>query len=211
MLQHLSLVIAALGLAACTAAHGPSAGPSVPSDGGAAHAGAHGSYGGHQQREIATLSQDDLAQLRRGAGWGMALAAEVNGYPGPRHLLDLREELALTPAQVAGIERIYARMQSRAITAGERFIAAERALSDAFADRTVDASALGDLTARAGAARAALRQVHLPAHLEATPLLSEEQIARYNVLRGYAGDPCDTVPAGHDPQMWRRHNGCAAE
>ena len=32
---------------------------------------------------------------------------------------------------------------------------------------------------------------------------------QYNVLRGYDGvDPCAAVPPGHNPEMWRKHNGC---
>jgi hypothetical protein len=45
--------------------------------------------------------------------------------------------------------------------------------------------------------------------LETPPLLTADQIVRYNDLRGYdAADPCDAVPEGHDAAMWRRHNGC---
>jgi hypothetical protein len=59
------------------------------------------------------------------------------------------------------------------------------------------------------AARADLRFVHLSRHLETPGLLTPDQIARYAALRGYAdGDRCADVPAGHDPAMWRRHNGC---
>ena len=54
----------------------------------------------------------------------------------------------------------------------------------------------------------ALRYVHLAAHLKTLPLLTHDQIARYNVLRGYAGDPCANPPEGHDLSMWRKHNGC---
>lgn len=34
--------------------------------------------------------------------------------------------------------------------------------------------------------RARLRYIHLAAHLETVKLLTKEQIARYNKLRGYA-------------------------
>jgi len=31
----------------------------------------------------------------------------------------------------------------------------------------------------------------------------------YNELRGYSSDdPCENVPEGHDPEMWKRHNNC---
>ena len=56
--------------------------------------------------------------------------------------------------------------------------------------------------------RQALRYVHLAAHLTTPPLLTQAQVRRYNELRGYGQDPCSDVPAGHDPVMWRQHNGC---
>ncbi len=46
----------------------------------------------------ACLDQERAA-LGRGEGFGMALAADHNSYPGPRHVLDLRNELKLSPAQ----------------------------------------------------------------------------------------------------------------
>lgn len=39
-------------------------------------------------------------------------------------------------------------------------------------------------------------------------ILSAEQVARYNTLRGYAENPGASVPEGHDPVMRRRHNNC---
>ena len=165
-------------------------------------------YAGQQARGIKSLSADDLEELRRGAGWGLARAAELNGVPGPAHLLELRDELALDAEQVSAITAIRDRMRERAIAAGERFVAAERALDRAFADKVPVPDELERLTREAGEARAALRLVHLAAHLETPVLLSAEQVKRYNALRGYAPDPCASVPEGHDPTMWRRHNSC---
>ena len=41
--------------------------------------------------------EQERAALERGEGFGMALAADRNGYPGPRHVLELKAELKLTP------------------------------------------------------------------------------------------------------------------
>ena len=61
-----------------------------------------------------------------------------------------------------------------------------------------------------GETRAALRYVHLSAHLEMKKILTTDQINQYNHLRGYASDdPCANVPDGHDPDMWRKHNNCS--
>ena len=165
-------------------------------------------YAGEQVREIASLSPEDIAELQRGGGWGLARAAELNGVPGPAHLLELKAEIGLSTSQVAAISAIRDRMRADAISAGGQLIAAERALDHAFTNAIPDAADLARLVTDAGKARAALRLVHLSAHLDTPAILSPTQIERYNVLRGYADDPCAAVPEGHDPAMWRRHNGC---
>lgn len=167
-------------------------------------------YAGLQARDIKSLSETDLVDLRAGAGWGLALVAELNGVPGPAHLLELQTEIGLTPEQVAAIEVIHAQMKAQAIDAGERLIAAETAIEAGFREGNLSTDRLRELIAESAAARAELRYVHLLRHLETPPLLSAQQIARYNTLRGYDtnSDPCAFVPDGHDPQMWRRHNQC---
>ena len=165
-------------------------------------------YAGFEKREIKSLSEQDIEELRRGGGWGLALPAELNGRPGPAHVLELQEELSLSADQVAAISALFEEMKTAAIAAAERFIAAEAALSDAFAASELSETALHNLLAEAAEARAALRFIHLSQHLSTPELLNAEQIQRYNVLRGYSDDPCASVPEGHDPNMWRRHNGC---
>ena len=176
------------------------------------HDGSHGSthseYAGEEARLIKSLSKKDLEEIARGGGWGLARAAELNGVPGPTHLLELAEEIALTEQQRSDIEAIRAQMQSDAIAAGERFVAAEQALDEAFQQGAPDAEALERLVAEAGQAQAALRLVHLNAHLLTLPLLTDAQVSQYSVLRGYSVDPCASIPDGHDPEMWRSHNGC---
>ncbi|MFY7959985.1 MAG: hypothetical protein ACOVVK_07925 [Elsteraceae bacterium] len=166
-------------------------------------------YAGMQTRAIKSLSDADVADLRRGAGWGFALPAELNGAPGPKHLLELKTEIGLSPAQVDALEASFAAMQSEARAAGERFIAAEAAIEAAFRAGGLTTERLRGLVTAAAEARAELRLVHLTRHLQTQPLLTSAQIARYNILRGYgASDPCAAAPAGHDPAMWRRHNNC---
>ncbi len=169
----------------------------------------HSPYAGLDSREIKSLSEVDLEDLRLGRGWGLALAAELNGVPGPAHLLELQVELGLDAGQVAAIEDIFVTMQAEAQEAGERFIAAEAAIEAAFREGGMTPDVLRGLIDVSAAAQAELRFIHLSRHLETPPLLTTEQIARYNELRGYgASNPCDAVPEGHDPTMWRRHNGC---
>lgn len=172
------------------------------------HGGHTAPYAGFETRKIKSLSEQDIQELRSGGGWGLALPAELNGRPGPAHLLELQEELQLSADQVEDISAAYQEMRTTAIEAGEQFIAAEAALSDAFAGSELSEETLLILLGEAARARAELRFIHLSQHLWTPEILSVAQIEKYNVLRGYSNDPCANVPEGHDPNMWKRHNGC---
>lgn len=165
-------------------------------------------YAGLETRAIKSLSETDLEELRRGGGWGLALSAELNGVPGPAHLLELRDEIPLSAEQSTAIEAIFEEMRAEAVAAGARLIAAEEAIEAAFRAGGLDDALLRSLVEAAEAARAELRLVHLSRHLSTPPLLTARQIARYRALRGYGSDPCAAVPEGHSREMWRRHNGC---
>lgn len=172
------------------------------------HGGAHMPYAGMQNRAIKSLSDNDIKELRRGGGWGLALAAELNGMPGPAHLLEFKDQIPLTPEQVTKTQALFDDMRKAAIPAGERLIAAETALEAVFASGKVDEPSLRRLLAEAEAARIELRFIHLSQHFKTVQFLTPEQIKRYNILRGYAEDPCKNIPAGHNPEMYRRHMGC---
>jgi deoxycytidylate deaminase len=166
-------------------------------------------YAGRETRLIKSLSPEDIAELRRGGGWGLARAAELNGLPGPAHLLEMKDEIALDAAQLAAIIRIRNQMRAAAIAEGERLISLEQALETQFRDGTVTDDSLRAALDDIAGSRRNLRYIHLSAHLETPGILSPAQIRKYNELRGYtAADPCAAVPQGHDPAMWRKHDGC---
>lgn len=172
----------------------------------------HGSqtpYAGMQNRAIKSLSDNDINELRRGGGWGLALAAELNGMPGPAHLLELKDQIPLAADQVTKTQALLDEMRKASILTGERLIAAEKALEAAFATGKVDEPSLRSLLTEAESARTELRFIHLSQHYKTVQFLKPEQIKRYNILRGYAEDPCKNIPAGHNPEMYRRHMGCS--
>ena len=169
----------------------------------------HSPYAGQESREIKSFSNADLAELRRGGGWGLAKAAELNGVPGPLHVLELKDDLGLAEIQIKAITAVFEKMRRAAVDKGNQLIALEAKLDNAFSSKTITADKLKLLLDEIGATRAELRFVHLSAHLEMDGLLSPHQAVMYNRLRGYdAGDPCASVPEGHDPNMWKLHNGC---
>ena len=145
----------------------------------------HQPYAGQDARAVSSLSAKDVAQLEAGEGRGLAKPAELNGYPGPAHVIELADDLALTPEQTAAVQTSFAAMRERARKLGVDLIAAERQLDAAFESGTIDRAVLDRLLKEAETVRAALRGVHLAAHLEVTPLLNEAQRERYAALRGY--------------------------
>jgi len=147
----------------------------------------HSPYGGMQSREIKALSAADIEGLRQGRGMGFALAAELNGYPGPLHVLELADRLALTPAQRSATLALQRRMTADALAAGEELIQAERELDQLFAGHAATPERLNESLARVARAQARVRGAHLQAHLEQVRLLTADQVATYNRLRGYGG------------------------
>lgn len=147
-------------------------------------------YAGEETREIKTLAPEDLEELRTGGGWGLARAAELNGIPGPAHLLPMAKEIDLSPEQVAQIEGIYSEMKDTAISLGEKLIELERELNHRFAQGTITEETLRRLVDQIGDVTSDLRYVHLQTHLTTPGLLAADQIERYNRVRGYdlAGD-----------------------
>lgn len=138
-------------------------------------------------REIKALSAEEVEGLTGGMGMQMALAAELNGYPGPRHVLDMADMLGLDEDQRTAVEGIFERMQAEARALGAEVVEAERRLDAEFADETIDPSTLSLLTGDIARARGELRAVHLAAHLDVRPLLTEEQREHYERARGYTG------------------------
>lgn len=137
---------------------------------------------------LKTLTEDEVDGLLAGEGMGMARPAELNAHPGPRHVLDLADSLALTPEQLEGTRRVFDAMQARARELGRRVLEAEEALAALFVGGGVEGEALEEAVAEVARLRGQLRLVHLRAHLEVTELLHRDQIRAYQRLRGYAGD-----------------------
>ena len=165
-------------------------------------------YVGEEHREIKSLSPDDIKELEKGGGWGLAKAAELNGVPGPAHILEMVDKINLTDEQKRIIQQIYNDMKTEALALGEQLIQLEVELNSGFANRTIDQALLEKIVREIENVRAELRLVHLSTHLQTPSILTDEQITLYNKLRGYSKDPCQNIPEGHNAEMWKKHNGC---
>ena len=145
-------------------------------------------YAGQDARAIKALSPERIDGLRTGAGLGYAKAAELNGWPGPLHALELADILSLDADQRADIAAIRQAMLDEAMPLGEELIEAEAMLDALFADGAPDPDEVANATARIGDLDAALRAVHLAAHIGVKPLLTRHQRMLYAQQRGYDDD-----------------------
>lgn len=152
-------------------------------------------YAEMETRPLKAISDEQLGDLKAGRGMGLALAAELNGYPGPKHVLELQKELKLTTAQRLRAQQLFDQMQAEAVPLGQKLIAAETDLDRLFSDRTISPASLTATTATIGATQGQLRAVHLKYHLPMMDVLTPEQVRRYSELRGYA----NATSAGHTP------------
>ena len=148
-------------------------------------------YAGLQMRPIKALSEQQVADLSSGRGMGLALAAELNGYPGPSHVLELADKLDLTTEQRARVQALFDAMKAEAMPLGDTLIAQESELDRHFANRTVTPESLAASTAAIAVTQGRLRESHLKYHLSTSALLAPAQLKAYAELRGYA--------AGHQP------------
>jgi hypothetical protein len=155
-------------------------------------------YAGFDARPLKALSDEQVADLRAGRGMGLALAAELNGYPGPSHVLELAEPLGLSEAQRTKMQQLFAAMKAETVPLGEKMIAQETELDRQFAGKTITEASLSSAMQAIGSTQAALRAAHLKYHLVTAELLAPMQIQRYAELRGYtSGQQIKHQPGGH--------------
>ncbi|MDA9543102.1 periplasmic heavy metal sensor [Bradyrhizobium yuanmingense] len=142
-------------------------------------------YAGLEKRPIKALSQQQIDDLRAGRGMGLALAAELNGYPGPSHVLELSDRLGLTADQRAEVQRLFDAMKQEAVPLGNKLVEQERALEHLFSSRAITSEALKTSIGAIAETQGQLRESHLKYHLSTAALLDQSQMQRYAELRGY--------------------------
>lgn len=154
-------------------------------------------YAAQLNSPVRGLSTQEVDDLLEGQGAGYARVAELNNYPGPRHVLDLQQKLNLSPDQIQQIEGTFQQMQANAQQLGQKIVEHEQQLSTAFARGEIDSAKLKLQTEELSKLYSQLRATHLQAHLQIRPLLKPEQIAAYNELRGYTAPTEPSSPVHH--------------
>lgn len=156
-------------------------------------------YAGLEARPIKALSDKDVDDLRNGRGMGLALPAELNGYPGPSHVVELSADLRLSDAQRARMGELFAAMKAETIPLGERLLVGEQDLDALFASKIVTPATLEAASSAIAKTQGALRAAHLRYHLLTVAELTSEQVRRYRELRGYAASAARSHGARHHP------------
>jgi hypothetical protein len=157
-------------------------------------------YAGQEKREVTTLSAEEIQAYLSGQGMGLAKAAELNSYPGPRHVLELAAQLQLSERQRVETQQSFDAMHREAVRLGQLIVEKERALDAMFAQKQIDAGKLQSATREIGLLQGRLRAAHLSAHLEMRRILSPAQVRKYDELRGYNAPEADGAHKHHRGQ-----------
>lgn len=193
-LQLASLLIVSMALFGCGTGGAPSGRAQHNTAGQTGHnPGAHGHggaqpYAGLEKREIKALAPERTADLLAGRGAQYALAAELNHYPGPTHVLELATELKLTSEQEEKVKALVEPHKEKAKELGKRLVELERELDKLFASKQAGEAEVDRVLSEIGKVEAQLRGEHLKTHLTTTRLLTAEQVAAYDKARGYTGN-----------------------
>ncbi|HWA36345.1 MAG TPA: Spy/CpxP family protein refolding chaperone [Burkholderiales bacterium] len=143
------------------------------------------SYAGQEQRELKSLSAEEVEQYRSGAGMGYAKSAELNHFPGPMHALELADRLKLTPEQKAKTGALMQAHKAEARAIGAKLVDAEARIETLFRSGDVQKEQLEAAVKAASALQGEYRLSHLETHRRMRALLTPEQVAAYDEARGY--------------------------
>jgi Spy/CpxP family protein refolding chaperone len=148
-------------------------------DGAAAAAGAP-----HQHHAVAARCNQAFDEtVREGRGFGMAFVADRAGYPGPLHVLELKDVLRLSPDQEAATRKLLDAMYAESRPKSARLLDAEARLGQIFAAGRADETTVKKAVDEVEAARADVRMVHLAFHLKMRDALTDEQRRLYHDAR----------------------------
>ncbi|MEO1076204.1 MAG: hypothetical protein AAFX41_09600, partial [Bacteroidota bacterium] len=148
-----------------------------------------------RERRITALADREIEGYLAGRGMGLAIPAERNHFPGPLHVLELRDTLGLSPEQQAYAEQLRQEVVEEAPRLGAAYIAAERALDSLFVHQVATEASVRRQARAVADVLGDLRALHLVAHVAMRDTLRPDQIALYDDLRGY---PADTTGMAHE-------------
>jgi Spy/CpxP family protein refolding chaperone len=127
--------------------------------------------------------EERAAGLREGRGMGLAMPAETNGYPGPRHVLEMADRIGLSADQRARTQSLFETMRSEVQRLGAQLLAQEGELDALFSEHRATPALLEVAARGIGETEAALKVTHLRTHLAMMDILTPDQVTLYVAAR----------------------------
>src|SRR5437762_14385524 len=102
----------------------------------AQHGGGGAGASGHQAAQVCLAEFEQV--VGDGRGFGLAFAADQNGYPGPMHIVELRDRLKLTADQEAKVQELTHAMFAESRPKSARLLEADARLRHLFVEHAAD-------------------------------------------------------------------------
>jgi len=113
----------------------------------------------------------DKEQLLRGEDAGQTLIADTNGFPSPKKILALKDQLGLTKVQLKKIDEMLDNLSVSATVKGQEIVEVEDGLGRMFISGNIVENVLRTQLERIGKMRAELRFMHLQVYLKTKKIL----------------------------------------
>lgn len=136
-----------------------------------------------QKSPLQHLSAEQYQAYQQGTDvWGMGLVANLNHYPSPQQILDLKKELSIDKQQEVALVDILSKLNFKVKEMGTFIIKNERMMDSLFRLKKVNDGLLIYYTNRYGLYQGELRNAILQAHLKTKTLLKSSQLRKYERL-----------------------------
>ena len=148
------------------------------------HGQAEGGMQGMGGGMLGGVSKQEKEALLKGAGLGAGMIAMTNGYPGPKHVLEMGDELELTAAQRESLGKIYGNVKARSVELGTELVEKDEELTALFASGSVSTGEVEKLSREIGELQGRVRAEHLNAHVETFDALTPAQRETLSSMQG---------------------------
>ncbi|MGW8283196.1 MAG: Spy/CpxP family protein refolding chaperone [Gemmatimonadota bacterium] len=133
------------------------------------------------------ISAQEKEALLKGSGLGAGMIAMMNGYPGPKHVLEMGDELELTAAQREEIGTIFGEAKASFVELGTTIVEKDEALTALFTSGSATTAQVETLAREIGDLQGQLRAGHLNAHIRTYDALTPAQREKLSSMQEMHG------------------------
>ncbi len=132
---------------------------------------------------LSGVSEQEKEMLLKGGGLGAGMIAMTNGYPGPKHVLEMGDDLELTAAQRESIGTIYGKVKAESVKLGTELVEKDEALAALFTTGSVSTKDVEKRSREIGELQGRLRAAHLNAHVQTHAELTPAQLTKLPTMQ----------------------------